>query len=57
MQLSSYAMDEVEEPILKPNPYKTRVTGESPTQMDPLGKSQKVVDLWLQLFSDILDDE
>jgi len=26
-------------------------------QKDPLVKSQKTIDLWLQLFTDILDDE
>jgi hypothetical protein len=56
-QLSSSAMPEVVEPSSKPNPHQPRVIGESLTQMEPPGKSQKVVDLWLQLFSDILDDE
>jgi hypothetical protein len=41
----------------KPNPQQPKASRESSAQMDPSGKAQKVVDLWLQLFSDILDDE
>jgi hypothetical protein len=50
-------MPEVVEPSFKPNPHQPRIVGESLAQMEPLGQSQKVVDMWLQLFSDILDDE
>jgi hypothetical protein len=41
----------------KLNPHHPRVARESSTQMESSGKSQKVVDLWIQLFSNILDDE
>jgi len=56
-KLSSSAVPEVAERSFKPNPHQPRVVGESLSQMEPLGTSHKALDLWLQLFSNILDDE
>jgi hypothetical protein len=47
----------VVETISKMNSHQPRVSRESYAQMESSGKPKKVVDLWIQLFSDILDDE
>jgi hypothetical protein len=55
--LPSPSILEVVETSFKLIPHQPRIARESSTQMESSGKSQKVVDLWFQLFSDILDDE
>jgi hypothetical protein len=48
---------EVVESNFKLTPHHWRITRESYIQLESFNKSQKVVDLWFQLFFDILDDE
>jgi len=53
-QMSNPTMEIVTKPSFE---FQPRVAENMLTQKDPLGKLQKTIDLWLQLFSDILDDE
>jgi hypothetical protein len=39
------------------NPCHPRITRESLAQMESSSKSHKFVDIWFQLFSNILDDD
>jgi hypothetical protein len=55
--MPSPSTPEVAETSFKMNPHQPRITKESSTQMECLGKSQKPVNIWFQLFFDILDDE
>jgi hypothetical protein len=48
---------EVVETNFKLTPHQPTIARESSIQLESLGKSHKVFDIWFQLFSDILDDE
>jgi hypothetical protein len=54
--MPSYSTPEVVETSFKLNPHWPRITKESSTRMEFLGKSRKVINILFHLFSDILYD-
>jgi hypothetical protein len=56
-QIPSPSTPEFIENSFKMNPHQPRITRESPSQMECSGQTQKSINLWFQLFSNISNNE